>query len=393
MTAPNYPASPPWSPNSKRIVWAFLAAMLLLGIYRMRGLLLPLIMALVVSYLVEPVVKLITRRTPLSRNIAIVLVYLIIVAALVSIPVSVISPLVNQANNLINNTPHYLEQLGVLLQRPYEVSGIEIPLDQLPLEQVYVGLSNNLVTLMQTVGSRSLSLFGSVATATLSTVGWTIIVLFLSFYMVKDHDSLFRSIVNLVPEVYQPDFYRLSQELSITWNAFLRGQLVLCVVVGAIIFFIAVIIDLPNAMILAIIAGIAELVPTFGPILAAVPAALIALFQSQASWVGSSMSPFWFMMLVLAIYSIVFQLENYYLLPRIIGHHLKLHPLVIIIGALVGASVAGFLGILLAAPTLASARLIFDYIYCKLTDRPPFSKKIIIKAVASERRESKPETT
>ena len=151
----------------------------------------------------------------------------------------------------------------------------------------------------------------------------------------------------------------------------------LCVVVGIIIFVIALIIGLPNAITLALIAGVMELIPTFGPILAAIPAVLIAAFQADASWLGSLMSPFWFAILVLGIYAFIYQFENYYLVPRIIGHHLKLHPLVILLGVLGGASVAGILGILLAAPVLASVRLVWMYLYCKLTDQDPFSDEFM----------------
>jgi predicted PurR-regulated permease PerM len=223
---------------------------------------------------------------------------------------------------------------------------------------------------VQTVGSQSLSVLGSIASATLSTFGWTFLVLFLSFYVVKDHDKLFNLILSLTPESYQPDLLHISHELQLTWNAFLRGQLVLSGVMGLIIFTIALILDLPNALLLALIAMLMEFLPTIGPVLAAVPAILIALFQSHSSWVGNLMSPFWFAILLAGIYGLIFQLENYYLVPRIMGRRLQLHPLVVILGALAGASIAGVLGILLAAPTLATARLFIMYVYAKLMDKP-----------------------
>jgi predicted PurR-regulated permease PerM len=372
MTTPDFPSSPPWSASTKRTIVIILLAVLALVVYRIRGVLLPLVTAVILAYLVEPLVKFITQRTRLPRIWTIALVYLIIIAALVSIPVSAISPIVTQVNSFINNLPHFVEQLGELLQQPIVIAGNEILLDQPQIEQIYASLSSNFISLVQTIGSQSLTIFGSIASATLSTVGWTLLVLFLSFYLVKDHDQLFQTILTLTPETYQGDVLRLSQELQLTWNAFLRGQLVLSGVVGSIIFIIALILNLPNALLLAIIASLMEFVPTIGPILAAVPSILIALFQSNASWVGGMMSPFWFAVLIAGIYGLVFQVENYYLVPRIIGHRLKLHPLVVILGALAGASIAGVLGILLAAPTLATARLFIMYFYAKLTDRAPF---------------------
>ena len=370
MTMPDYPSSPPWSTSTKRTIIIILLAVLVLGVYRIRGLLLPVVTAVILAYLVEPLVKLITEHTRLKRSLAIAFVYLILIAVLISIPVSAIAPIVNQVNNFISNLPHFVEQLGELLQQPIIFAGNEIPLNQLQIEQIYASLSNNFVTLVQTIGSQSLAVFGSIASATLSTFGWAFLVLFLSFYLVKDHDQLFSAILKLTPQTYQSDLLHLSYELRLTWKAFLRGQLVLSGVMGGIIFMIAVILNLPNALLLAIIASFMEFLPTIGPILAAVPAVLIALFQSQASWVGGMMSPFWFAVLMAGIYGLVFQLENYYLVPRIMGRRLQLHPFVVILGALAGASIAGVLGILLAAPTLATARLFILYVYAKLTDQP-----------------------
>jgi predicted PurR-regulated permease PerM len=351
----------------------------------------PIILATVLAYLVEPLVKLADRYTPLPRLAAIAVIYLLIIAALIAIPISALPPVIKQVNNLINNTPLYFQQAGEFLQQPMTIGAFEIPTDQLPLDQLYAGLANNVINLTQTIGGRSLSLLGSIAGATISTVGWTILVLFLSFYLVKDHDMLIETAVDLVPPSYRSDFRLLSHQVSITWNAFLRGQMVLCVVMATIIFTLALIIGLPNALILALIAGLAEFLPTIGPIIAAVPAALIGVIQSDASWLGRLLPPFWFVILILGIYGLLFQLENYYLLPRIMGYHLKLHPILVVLGALIGASVAGLLGVLLAAPVLATLRLFLYYVYYKLTDQPPFPNLALATPVveATDAREEK----
>jgi predicted PurR-regulated permease PerM len=375
MTTPDYPSSPSWSTHTKRTIIIVLLAALLLALYRIRNLLLPLVTAVILAYLVNPLILLITRRTRLNRNLVIAALYIILLAALVSIPVSAISPIVSQVNNFINNLPRFVNQLGELLQRPIIIAGNEIPLDQPQFEQIYASLSDNFINLVQTIGSQSLAVFGSIASATLSTFGWTFLVLFLSFYIVKDHQILFQLILKLTPESYRSDLLHISHELQLTWNAFLRGQLVLSGVMGIIIFIIALIFDLPNALLLALVASLMEFLPTIGPVLAAVPAVLIALFQSHTSWVGNLMSPFWFAILMAGIYGLVFQLENYYLVPRIMGKRLSLHPLVVIVGALAGASIAGVLGILLAAPILATVRLFILYIYAKLTDEPLVKRK------------------
>ena len=213
--------SPLWSANNKRLVLMTLLILLALALYRFRLLLLPLSMAMILAYLIEPLVTQLTNRTPLTRNMSIAVIYLLLVTALVSIPVSTITPIINQVTNFIERTPQYINDIGGFFQDPIILAeDIIIPVDQLSLDQLFASLSNNLVEVVQTLGGQTISIFGSLATATISTVGWTIMVLFLSFYLVKDHETLFDSFIRLAPQTYQGDLYRLSEGISITWNAF-----------------------------------------------------------------------------------------------------------------------------------------------------------------------------
>ncbi len=380
--SPDAHSSPRWKTSTKRLTITFLLVLALLAIYSIRSLLLPIIMAMVLGYVVLPIVDFIHRRTKVSRNVAIALVYLVIVAILIAIPVTTIPQLINQGNSLITNLPGYIEDVGAFFSKPIIIRDYTIPLDELPLEQVYEVLSSNLIDIIQTLGRQGFNIFGSVASRTISTVLWIIIVLVLSLYMVKDYRELWASIVTMAPNDYHGDLQRLGREISDTWNDFLRGQLILGTVVGTIVTAVALALDLPNALALGLLAGLLEFVPNIGPTVAAIPAVLLALFQSQVSWLGVLVGPFWFAAIVLGIYILIQQVENAFLVPRIIGRSLNLHALVVFIGALAGASIAGVLGILLAAPLLASGRLIFDYIYNKLLDRPPFPD---IEQPASER--------
>jgi len=128
------------------------------------------------------------------------------------------------------------------------------------------------------------------------------------------------------------------------------------------------IVGVRNALILGIIAGVLEIIPSIGPTIAAIPAVLIAYFQGSTYL---SLSNGWFALLVIGLYVVIQQLENNILVPRIIGRSLNLHPLVVIIGAIAGASLAGILGMFLALPTLASLRVVGNYVYCKLLDLEP----------------------
>ncbi|MFZ0544150.1 MAG: AI-2E family transporter [Candidatus Promineifilaceae bacterium] len=372
---PQSQSSPRWRTSTKRLAITTLLVLTLLGIYAIRTLLIPIIMAMVLAYVVLPIVEFIHTHTRLNRTMAIALVYLVIVAILIAIPLTTIPQLINQGNNLINNIPHYIEDVGKFLTKPLVIGDYTVPLNELRLEQVYDVLSRNLIDIIQTIGRQGFNIFGSVASRTVSTVLWIIIVLVLSLYMVRDYRELWGSIIALTPKNYHADLEHLGRDISATWNDFLRGQLILGFVVGTIVTIVALIIKLPNALALGLLAGILEFIPNIGPTLAAVPAILLALFQSQGSWLGVKVGPVWFAIIVLGLYFLIQQVENNFLVPRIIGRSLNLRALVVFIGALAGASIAGVLGILLAAPVLATGRIILKYIYDKLLDLPPFPEK------------------
>jgi predicted PurR-regulated permease PerM len=368
--------SPPWNKQFKRQAAAALLILGLIGLYFVRAILIPLIMAMVVAYVVKPGVDFFHKRLRLPRAASIGVVYLTIIALLITGPLIAIPQIVREFNNFLNNTPRYIQELTVLVSQPIRVGEFEVSLDQIPaLDQSLDNLSDNLVEIVRTVGSQGFTIFGNVASATLSTVTWIIIILFLSFYMVKDYRELFGAAVDLVPSAYQRDMYLLAYEISATWNAFLRGQLTLALIVFSLIYIMALIVGLPNAFLLALIAGLLEFVPTLGPILSAVPGVLVALFQSNSSWLGSQMSPIWYALIVLGMYIVIQQLEGWLLIPKVIGRSLNLHPMIVFVAVIAGASVAGILGILLASPVLASGRLVFMYMYRKLTDQPPFPNK------------------
>jgi HAD superfamily hydrolase (TIGR01509 family) len=164
---------------------------------------------------------------------------------------------------------------------------------------------------------------------------------------------------------------RLAEELSAVWNLFLRGQLVLGIVMGLLVAFAMTVLGVRNALALGLLAGILEFMPGagIGLAIAAVPAVLIALILGS-SWLPIPNLPF--AVIVALTYIFLGQLDNTVLLPRIVGRRVSLHPVVVIVGAAVGAQLAGVLGILLAAPTIASARVINNYVWHKLFDQDPF---------------------
>ena len=129
---------------------------------------------------------------------------------------------------------------------------------------------------------------------------------------------------------------------------------------------------MPGALILGILAGTLEIVPNLGPTLAMIPAVIVALIQGSEVLRPLGIDNVSFALITIAIYFIIQQLENNIVVPRVIGDSVNLHPVVVICGVVVGLNVGGILGAFLAAPVLASLRVIGGYIHAKLLDYPPF---------------------
>jgi predicted PurR-regulated permease PerM len=141
---------------------------------------------------------------------------------------------------------------------------------------------------------------------------------------------------------------------------------------GLVVGTTMALIGLHNAWLIGLLFGILEFIPNLGPTIASVPTVLIAFIDGSTIL---NISNGWFAVLVIGVNFALQQLENNFLVPRIMGQSLNLHPLVVLIAALIGAQMAGVLGILLAAPVVATLRVLAEYAYYRLLDMPPFPEQ------------------
>jgi len=172
---------------------------------------------------------------------------------------------------------------------------------------------------------------------------------------------------------FQYDWTRLQAALDRIWAAFLRGQIVLGLVIAVVVTIGLSVIGVRNALVLGLVSGLLEFLPIVGPVVAGAIAALVSFFQGSNWW---GLDPLVFTLVVIAFFIIIQQLENNLLVPRILGNALSMHPVVILVAAVIGATLAGILGILLSAPTMATLILLGRYVYRKVFDLPPWDPPI-----------------
>jgi predicted PurR-regulated permease PerM/phosphoglycolate phosphatase-like HAD superfamily hydrolase len=354
-----------WSRTTKRLVIVGLVIILLLIFYVFRGLLPPVAIALVLAYLLKPIADVAEKRTKLPRTLAVILIFLVILVVFSTIVVTFVPYTVDQVRRLNVNIQELTDTLISFLSQPIQILGRTFSLQDL------VGdLQSALQDLLQPFATQTIALLFNVASSLL----WVVSILVISFYLVKDADRLRAFLDRMAPPGYTEELRRLREEINHVWKAFFRGQVVLGLVIGLVVWISMMIVGLPNAGLMGLLAGLLEVIPTFGPILATIPALLVAFFQGSTYL---PMSNFWFTILVLAIYFVIQQAENAYLVPRIMGRRMLLHPVIIFVGVLAGGLLFGALGVLLAAPVIGTIRVLLSYVYAKLLDEDPFPPEFV----------------
>ncbi len=354
-----------WSTSTKRTVVLIILVLLALVIYRFRAVISPLVIALLLAFILNPIVDFLTDHLHLPRGLTTTLVFLVLILAGLGVmvaPVTAVPSIQRAVRSVQIDVNRIIADIGAFFEQPVEILGY--PLD---LSDVYEELSAMLTRFVGSVAQGTLDIAFGIA----SGAFWLIFILMAAFYMVKDADRIIEQLDDLAPPGYRDDIVRLRQQITEAWNAFLRGQLLLGLALAVITTVACLAVGLPYAGVLGLLAGVMEFVPSIGPFIAAIPAVLLALFQGSSFLL---LSNFWFAVLVAGLYIVIQQIEGNLLLPRILGRSLNLHPLLVLVGIIVGGSLAGILGMLLAAPVLATLRIMSYYVFCRLYDRDPFAE-------------------
>ncbi|MEO1669151.1 MAG: AI-2E family transporter, partial [Chloroflexota bacterium] len=176
------------------------------------------------------------------------------------------------------------------------------------------------------------------------------------------------NIIEAAPDGFERDLRRLFWELGRVWNDYLRGQLILGTTIAIVMWLISFILGLQGPLFLGIFAGFMEFIPNIGAALSIIPPILVAVISGSSRF--PEMNVFLLVGILLGLWIAVQQVQGLFIQPRVIGDSLNLHPVFIVFGVLVGGSLGGVVGIILASPTLATLRIIFQYVYGRLADEP-----------------------
>ncbi len=364
--------SPPWGRTMKATVAILTLLLVALIAYRFQGLIAQITIAAILAYLLNPIISFVDKKTSLTRGHVILIAYLLtavgFIWAMIALGVAAfqeLSALIRQAPILIDQVTDIFQQLTTRTE-PIELGVFQID----PIIIPWDAITTQIVRLIEPLLSRSGQFVGQATTAVVSLIGNFIFIFVISIYIALEIPKFSGYVGDFAQTPgYRQDAERLTREFGRIWSSYLRGQVILGLVIGLAVWIGLAILGVQNALALGILSGLLEFIPILGPLIGGGAAVAVAFFQPE-NYLG--LANWQYALAVLVLMLLIQQLENNILVPRIVGDALDLHPLIVMIAVFMGGSLAGILGAILAAPVVATLKLLGIYGWRKMFDLPPF---------------------
>jgi len=304
---------------------------------------LPFIIAMVISYLLHPIVKVLhKKRVPLS--IAVILIYTIFFGTLTIILINIIPEIIKQGKDFLSYLPDMYRDLQYWIDRIRYDHTYFLP------DSVRDGIDQVLLQGEKLITQWINSLFKQF-NQTFNILFLIFLIPFLTYYMLKDFQHFEKITLRFIPKKYRNDIIVLFKEIDEALGEYIRGQLIVSLILGGLAYISYLFIGLPYPLLLALVITVTNVIPYLGPILGAIPALIIAFTISWKTLV-----------ITLIINFVIQNLEGNWISPQIMSKTLDIHPLTIIFVLLIGEEVLGLVGLIFSVPIYIIIRVIVHYI-------------------------------
>ncbi len=301
--------------------------------------------AILLTYALLPLVDFANRW--LARPLAVLVSYLAVAGVLAGVGALVAPPLVGQANQAVQDFPSLVDKLRTAVPFSGELSS------WLGQGAPNGGQAGGLLSELQSASRAAVQYVFALLAQTATLLTGLVLVLVVTFYLLTEGRDFRRHLEEFAGRRYRPHVRFLGDALRTVVGGYIRGQLLVAATVGVLAGIAGYSVGLAFPLVIASLAALLELIPFFGPVLSAVPAVIIALVQG----------PTWRVLAIVGAFVIIQQLESNVIQPRITGHVLGLHPLVIMFSVLIGLELAGVWGALFGVPVVALLVAVARHIY------------------------------
>ena len=313
-----------------------------------------------VAYLIDPAVVYLSTHTRMTRTAAVNSVFFSALILLVGLPAILAPIFYDEAQIVVKDVIDLSVQMQVMLANPIRIGGLVLHLNELG-----TSLFQFQDSLLTPLPDRALELLET----TSINVLWFLITLVSIHFFLSQWPNMRDRLIAAAPPVYRPELHELYQRVRRVWMAYLRGQIVLMLIVGVVFTIAWVVMGIPGALVLGVLAGLFTLVPDVGPFLAAALATAVALLEGS-TWIP--LSNFWVAGITVLVYLVLIGLKNFFLRPIVMGRSVHMNEALVFIIIIIATILEGILGALLIVPLYASTVLILGYVQRKILGEPPF---------------------
>jgi predicted PurR-regulated permease PerM len=321
-----------------------------------------LVIAAFIAYLISPTVGYLMARTKLSRAAAVNIVYFSALVFLVGVPATLTPIFFDEIKIVAQDLLDLSSEASQTLSNPVQFGGMVFH-----FEQLGESLSHVQDAVLTPLPEEALALLETTSVSVL----WSLVIIVSVHLFMAEWPRMRLSIISLAPVEYQDDMRELYARLREVWMAYLRGQIVLMVVVGIVFAIAWSIMGIPGALVLGVLAGLFTLIPDVGPFLAVVVAVAVALLEGS-NWIP--LPNVLVAIMVFLVYLVLINLKNFLLRPYIMGRSLHMNEALIFIAIMIATILEGIMGALLVVPVMASVIVIYKYLQRRILGLPPFEE-------------------
>ncbi|RKP55139.1 AI-2E family transporter [Cohnella endophytica] len=307
----------------------------------LKAVLAPFLVAMVISYMLNPIVNMLHERK-VPRPAAVLLIYAVFISVSVVILMNVIPMFMKQVDELNEHMPE-------LTMRAQSIADHFNNNDVLP-ETIRDGINSSVANLEKQIEKRIADFLNNIDKV-VNVLFLAMIVPFLAFYMMKDLDVFERTTLQYVPRAHRKHAIRLMKDIDAALGSYIRGQLIVSLCIGVLAYIGYLIIGMPYPLLMAGFVSLFDIIPYLGPFFGAFPALVLATTVS------------WKMVLMVIVVNVICQnLESNVISPQVVGKTMRMHPLTIILVLLVGGELAGVVGLILAVPFYAAMKVVVQHV-------------------------------
>ena len=361
--------SPRWGNTTKLIVAFSLIALLSLLIWQFKYIIGPVLFAFLLSFLLRPIARWMTKRLHFSWRAAATVIYVLLFLILIGLITwggfSLVKPLQNFTEflqNVVGDMPGFINDLS---SKTIVLGNFTFDFSRLNLSNILTELQGTITQLLGKIGV----LLGNIASGAASTVTWTFFTILISYFISAESNTVSTGFMGLRIPRYQSDIEKMGKHLARIWNSFLRGQLTVFLITVAFYSLMLALLGVRYFFALALLAGLARFVPYVGPVVAWTTYFIVGLVQGTTIF---GLQPLPYALIIVGLAWVTDIIMDNFVSPRIMSESIGVHPAVVLLAVIIAAKLLGFIGMLLAAPVVATLKLLITYAMKKLFDMDPW---------------------